>query len=202
MATAPKSGQASAPPKLIFWWRPWLMGLSCWLLLCLVVPAAQAQTSPKPAGKPKAPKESEAAPLSAKKLEEALQLLLKATTDSAQNQQRRQFRPTEIEGLVMDQTITKVGHDFYDEFFTKWEAPPDIGDFTIVIREKPARGTSTLISVEVNESELLELPLQPKAEAIEEMAAYALEVAGGFLLQARNESKQLERGGRVPLEVF
>lgn len=200
MATAPKSGQTNLPPKPIFWWRPWLMGLSCWLLLCLLAPAAQAQT--KPAATPKPPKESEAAPLSAKKLEEALQLLLKATADSAQSRQRRQFRPTEIEGLVMDQTITKVGHDFYDEFFTKWEAPADIGDFTIIIREKPARGTSTLVSVEVNDNELLELPLQPKAEAIEEMAAYALEVASNFLVQSRNESRQLERGGRVPLEVF
>ncbi|WP_188558270.1 CsgE family curli-type amyloid fiber assembly protein [Hymenobacter glacieicola] len=188
-------------PAPIFWWRPWVMGLSCWLL-CLLSAQTRAQAPAKAGAKPKVPKESEAAPLSAKKLEEALQLLLKATSDSAQNRQRRQFRPTEIEGLVMDQTITKVGHDFYDEFFTKWEAPAEIGDYTIVIREKPARGTSTLISVEVNDNELVELPLQPKAEAIEEMAAYALEVAAGFLQQTRNESRQLERGGRAAVEVF
>ncbi|WP_167856691.1 CsgE family curli-type amyloid fiber assembly protein [Hymenobacter aquaticus] len=141
----------------------------------------------------------------AKKLEEALQLLLKATArDSSQvANQRRRFRPTEIEGLVMDQTITKVGHDFYDAFYGMWEAPAEVGDYTIIIHEKPARGTSTLVSVEVNENELLELPLQPKAEVIEETAQYAFEVATNFLVQSRNDSKHLElQGGRQPREVF
>lgn len=179
-----------------------MIALSCWACFCLLSASATAQTK-KPAAKPNVQKESEGAPLSAKKLEEALQLLLKATSDSSQNRQRRQFRPTEIEGLVMDQTITKVGHDFYDEFFTKWEAPADFGDYTIVIREKPARGTSTLISVEVNDSELLELPLQPRAEVIEEMAAYALDAAAGFLQQARSQSNQLEKAADDPgTEVF
>ncbi|WP_167856231.1 CsgE family curli-type amyloid fiber assembly protein [Hymenobacter metallicola] len=187
---------------MVLWWRPWMMGLGCWLLL-FVSSVSYAQQVP--ASKPQVQKESEAAPLPAKKLEEALQLLLKVTTkDSSQvNNQRRRFRPTEIEGLVMDQTITKVGHDFYDAFYSIWEVPAEVGDYTIIIHEKPARGTSTLISVEVNENELLELPLQPKAEVIEETAAYAFEVATNFLVQLRNDSKHLEQqGGRHPLEVF
>ncbi|RPD47785.1 hypothetical protein DNI29_10100 [Hymenobacter sediminis] len=202
MATTPKPPPPRQSPKPIFWWRPWMMALGCWAFFCLLSAAASAQGT-KPAAKPKVQKESEGAPLPAKKLEEALQLLLKATSDSSQNRQRRQFRPTEIEGLVMDQTITKVGHDFYDEFFTKWDPPADMGDYTIVIREKPARGTSTLISVEVNDNELLELPLQPRAEVIEEMAAYALDAAVGFLQQARSQSNQLEKAADDPgTEVF
>lgn len=202
MAATPKPQPPRQSPKPILWWRPWMIALSCWAGFFLVSATATAQVR-KPVVKPKVQKESEGAPLSAKKLEEALQLLLKATSDSSQNRQRRQFRPTEIEGLVMDQTITKVGHDFYDEFFTKWEPPAEFGDYTIVIREKPARGTSTLISVEVNDNELLELPLQPRAEVIEEMAAYALDVAAGFLQQARNQSSQLEKAADDPgTEVF
>ncbi|WP_159437423.1 CsgE family curli-type amyloid fiber assembly protein [Hymenobacter daecheongensis] len=187
-------------PVLVLWWRPWMMGLGCLLLLLLAAAPGRAQqagrkpTSAKEAA-PKPEKESEASPLPAKKLEEALQLLIKATRDTTQNGQRRRFRPTEIEGLVMDQTITKVGHDFYDVFYSQWEAPPGVGDFTIIIREKPARGTSTLISVEVNENELLELPLQPKAEIIEETATYAIGVATDFLASSRNVGQQLERGG-------
>ncbi|UOQ71670.1 curli production assembly/transport protein CsgE [Hymenobacter cellulosilyticus] len=195
-----------APPQalLALWWRPWMMGLGCWLLMVVATSAAQAQQASPPAA-PKVAKEAEAAPLPAKKLEEALQLLLKATKkDSSQvATQRRRFRPTEIEGLVMDQTITKVGHDFYDAFYSIWEAPADAGDFTILIQEKPARGTSTLISVTVNDSELLELPLQPKPEVIEETASYAFEVTTQFLLQARNDSRLLEQNGnRQPAEVF
>lgn len=156
---------------------------------------------------PKAPaktdKESSSSPLPAKKLEEALQLLLKATSDSSQNnRQRRQFRPTEIEGLVLDQTISKLGHDFYDQFYSRWEVPAGIGDYTIALKEKPGRGINVLVAVEVNENELLELPIQPKAEIIEDLANYALETVTNYLLQAQNESQQLERGGRQPLEVF
>jgi curli production assembly/transport component CsgE len=210
MSTRASTSKNAAPtiaptPHVLMalWWRPWMMGLGCWLVLVLAAGNSHAQQAP--ATKPKVQKETEAAPLPAKKLEEALQLLLKATAkDSSQvaNQHRR-FRPTEIEGLVMDQTITKVGHDFYDAFYSIWEAPAEAGDFTIIIHEKPARGTSTLISVEVNESELLELPLQPKAEVIEETASYAFEVATDFLIRARNDSRVLEqRGNKQPTEVF
>ncbi|GAA4013011.1 hypothetical protein GCM10022408_27330 [Hymenobacter fastidiosus] len=140
----------------------------------------------------------------AKKLEEALQLLLKATVqDSAKlNSQRRRFRPTEIEGLVVDQTITKVGHDFYDAFFALWEAPADAGDFTVTIREKPARGINILVSVEVNDNELLELPLQSKAEVIEETAAYAVGVAIEYVTNSRNVSQQLETGDQTGSGIF
>jgi curli production assembly/transport component CsgE len=170
------------------------------LLLMACLTDSSAQRLPA-----KAPTKTEAlsSPLPAKKLEEALQLLLKATGDSTHvSEQRRQFKPTEIDGLVLDQTISKVGHDFYDQFYSKWEVPQGIGDYTINIREKPGRATSILISVEVNDNELLELPIQPKAEIIEDIANYALETVTNFLLQAQNQSQQLERGGRQPLEVF
>ena len=192
------------PVSYYLWWRPWALGVSG-VLLCLLSLGAAAQVTPSkplPAAKPAVAKESEAAPLPPKKLEEALQMLLQVVSDSSAGQERRQFKATEIDGLVMDQTISKFGHDFYDEFYTHWEVPPGVTDFTIVVHEKPARGTSTLISLEVNDNELLEMPLQPKAEVVEELAAYALAVAQNFLIQARDESHQLERGGRVPPEVF
>ncbi|MBT9393802.1 curli production assembly/transport protein CsgE [Hymenobacter sp. NST-14] len=209
-ATSTSSSEKPARPVVYYlWWRPWALGVSCLMLVLLSLSAAAQVTPPKPPPKPPlkpappaATKESEAVPLPPKKLEEALRLLLQAVGDSSAGQERRQFKATEIDGLVMDQTISKFGHDFYDEFYTHWEVPPGVTDFTIVVREKPARGTSTLISLEVNDNELLELPLQPKAEVVEELAAYALSVAQEFLARARDESRQLERGGRVPPEVF
>ena len=200
---------APARPVLLLWWRPWMMGLSCLLLLLLAGRGTVAQQKvPVPAKVPvpvvRPEKEADTSPLPAKKLEEALQLLLKATVkdSAAQNSQRRPFRPTEIEGLVVDQTITKVGHDFYDVFFTSWEAPANAGDFTITIREKPARGTNILISVDVNDNELLELPLQPKQEVIEETAAYAVSVASEYITDARNVSQQLETGDQNGSGIF
>jgi curli production assembly/transport component CsgE len=219
MAIPPKPAPvpvAPAPPLVVLWWRPWIMGLGCLLLLVLTSAGASAQQKGPAPAKPTKPqvsiappaarpeRESETAPLPAKKLEEALQLLLRATAkdSAAQNSRQRPFRPTEIEGLVVDQTITKVGHDFYDAFFTLWEAPANAGDFTIIIREKPARGTNILISVEVNDNELLELPLQPKAEVIEETAVYAVGTAGEYIINSRNISQQLEAGDQAGSGIF
>ena len=204
------------PVVALLWWRPWTMGLGCLLLLLAAGPGiaqqkaapasrpAREAATPAPAPKPQPQREADTAPLSAKKLEEALQLLMRSTTrdSAAQNSQRRRFRPTEIEGLVVDQTITKVGHDFYDQFFTNWEAPANSGDFTITIREKPARGTNILVSVEVNDNELLELPLQPKPEVIEETAAYAISVAAEYITSASNVSQQLEDGDQAGSGIF
>jgi curli production assembly/transport component CsgE len=139
-------------------------------------------------------RESKSAPLPAKKLEEALRLLLQATSDSAAVP--RQQRTTEIEGLIVDQTITKLGHDFYDLFYTRWEAPPKITEFTITLEERPGRGTNTLISMVVNDIPLMEMPLQPKYELLEEGVNEALNIAAGFLIESQNTSRQLEREDR------
>lgn len=214
MATLPKS--LSTPkkpaPRPVLWWHPWIIGLSCLLAGLLVAGPARAQATRRPPVREnnKSPlsnqapvKEKEVTPLSPKKLEEALRLLLNATgKDSAQAPQPS-FRPTEIDGLVIDQTVSKVGHDFYDVFLANWEPPEGLSDFTVVLREKPGRSNSILVSVEVNENELLELPLQPKYEAIEEAAFYSLAVATEFLINSRNVSNQLEKTADDPgTEVF
>ena len=189
------------------WCRISISGLLCLVAVLLQSGTAAAQGERRvPAREDnqeqqQAPvRESKAAPLPANKLEEALRMLLKATSDSTATQQQR--RTLEIEGLIVDQTISKVGHDFYDIFYTQFEAPPGIGDYVITITEKPGRGTSTLISLNVNENDLLEMPLQPKLEYVEAVAADAINAAIGFLQESRSVSRQLEKGGRQPLETF
>ncbi|WP_210116199.1 CsgE family curli-type amyloid fiber assembly protein [Hymenobacter fodinae] len=145
-------------------------------------------------------RESKAAPLPAKKLEEALRLLLQATSDSAQAP--RQQRAMEIDGLIVDQTISKVGHDFYDLFYTQFEAPTGTDEYVVTLVEKPSRGTATLITVSVNENDLLEMPLQPKADYIEAAVADAIGVVLAYLQEASSVSRQLEKGAKQPLEIF
>ncbi len=133
-------------------------------------------------------------------MEEALRLLLRADS-VATMRQRAQMGP-ESSGLVVDQTITKIGHDFYDQFYSRFEAPAGENDFTITISEKPSRGNNAIVTLTVNSEELMELPLQAKYDAVEEAAIYAVEVAGGFLQQARNLSQQLERGNKQARETY
>ena len=138
--------------------------------------------------------------LSTQKMEEALRLLLRA--DSVDSQRKRLQSGPESSGLVVDQTITKIGHDFYDQFYSRWEAPAGDEDFIILISEKPSRGNNAIVTVTVNEEEILELPLQARYDFIEETAQQAIEYASAFLQQARNLSQQLERGNKQALETY
>lgn len=140
------------------------------------------------------------APLAPAKLEEALRMLLKA--DSAGILHSRQEGGLESQGLVLDQAITKLGHDFYDQFFGTFEAPRGAADYTIVIAEKPGRGNSNLVILTVNDADLLELPLPTRADQMQEVVAAAVETAQGFLLEALNDSRQLESGHLAPPERF
>lgn len=140
------------------------------------------------------------AQLSPQKMEEALRMLLRA--DSVDSRRQRLQSGPESSGLVVDQSITKIGRDFYDQFYSRWEAPAGDDDFIIIISEKPSRGNNAIVTVTVNDEEILELPLQAKYDLIEETAQQAIEYATAFLQQARNLSQQLERGNKQALETY
>jgi curli production assembly/transport component CsgE len=132
-------------------------------------------------------------PLSTKQMEEALRLLLRA--DSVQ--QARVVQPgmeADAEGFVLDQTISKPGRDFYELFYGTFQSTitPGLGEYTIVLTEKPLRGNSSFISMSVNDSELLEMPLPTRTEQLEAAVASAVETARDFLAEQQATSTQME----------
>lgn len=178
--------------------RLWIMA---GLLAGLTGNAGWAQTVGRPL-RDKSPTKlpTAAAPLAPQKMEEALRMLLRA--DSIDSQRQRAKLGPESSGLIVDQTITKIGHDFYDQFFSHWEPPPGNDDFTITINERPSRGNNAIVALTVNDSELLEFPLQAKYDLIAEAAQQAIEIASGFLREAQNLSRQLEKGNKQALETY
>ncbi|GAB3732716.1 hypothetical protein GCM10027594_14570 [Hymenobacter agri] len=154
--------------------------------------AVPAAPTPAPTGQPTT--------LAPAKLEEALRLLLKA--DSIASVQNRKLGGAESQGLVLDQAVTKLGHDFYDQFYSTFEAPMGVIDYNIIIAERPARANSALVVLTVNDTELMELPLPTRADQMEETVSAAVEAAQGFLQDALNTSRQLESGHRLPPEQY
>lgn len=77
--------------------------------------------------------------------------------------------------LVMDETQTRLGGDFYDAFYSQWEAPASALNFTITIEEHPtqSRGRGTRIVVRVDEEVSFQAQLQPRQEFINQAAEYA-----------------------------
>jgi hypothetical protein len=107
----------------------------------------------------------------------------------------------EIDGLVIDNTVTKIGKDFYDVFYNNWEAPPDARNFTIVIKELPFRGQNAQVEISINGNIVFEQFIQPRYDAIEEMANYAVAVSYEFIVDDHLR-QQLEADGKKQIEQF
>ncbi len=97
----------------------------------------------------------------------------------------------EIDGLIVKDTRTKHGGDFYDHFYRNWEAPPNARNFTITIRELPYRLNMTMIIVRINDNEIFSSALQPRKDIVISLADYALTRAEEFLVNYEDIMKQL-----------
>ena len=87
----------------------------------------------------------------------------------------------EIDGMVHDDTRSKVGRDFYSVFYTYWQSPPNAQNFTISVEEQPSPNLGTTIFVTVNHTETFRMRLQPRYEMIEEAGKYAVRQTYAYL---------------------
>lgn len=84
----------------------------------------------------------------------------------------------EIQGLILDETHSKLAQDFYELFFNNWSSvEEDIKtNFTITFREQPnIIGIGSRVMVELNGEEVLQLNLQPRREVLETLALQLVE---------------------------
>ncbi|HEY6907214.1 MAG TPA: CsgE family curli-type amyloid fiber assembly protein [Ignavibacteriaceae bacterium] len=108
-----------------------------------------------------------------------------------ENISQNTVKDIEVEGLIVDQTQTKIGHDFYDLFFANWQPPENQGDYTIVISEKPFPQSGTQIIIKINDNEIFQQILQPRSDAIEAVAQYGVEICGSYIQNYEAIQKQL-----------
>lgn len=80
----------------------------------------------------------------------------------------------EIDGLVVDETQTKLARDFYAEFFSFWQAPNGAFNYTVVVQEQPLPNVGTRVLVRVNDEIAFQTQLQPRSEVVQEAARQAV----------------------------
>jgi Curli assembly protein CsgE. len=89
----------------------------------------------------------------------------------------------EIQGsLIIDQTKTRNGREFYDLFNQNLDLPDIKTSYRIVIEEKPSLAEITVITVIVNDIEVYSEYLQPKLDLIEQMVANATDLTSQFII--------------------
>jgi len=87
-----------------------------------------------------------------------------------------------ISGMVIDETRSKIGRDFYDVFYQNWTAPEEVSGFTITISEQPAPGLGTIVSVKANDTETFRYRLQPRYDIIKQAGQYAVRLTQNYLI--------------------
>ncbi|WP_373514706.1 CsgE family curli-type amyloid fiber assembly protein [Persicitalea sp.] len=109
--------------------------------------------------------------------------------------------------FLLDETRTKNGRDFYEYVYQRWltiqsdttlispTAFADIGEeLTVSIDEQPVPGgigTSTIVSVSVNDVMIYQQFLQPRLGVVEEMAGDAANMLTQYIQYFQEYQKQL-----------
>ncbi len=97
----------------------------------------------------------------------------------------------DIPSLIIDETMTKIGKDFFDLFFANWQEPFGIQEYQITISEKALPRLGTLITVKVNDLQAFRRFLKPRYEEIETAAITAVQMVQQVLLNYEKIQKDL-----------
>lgn len=89
----------------------------------------------------------------------------------------------EFGGMVIDETQSKIGRDFYDTFYRYWAAPRGINNFVITITEQPLPTLGTMVFIEINDTPVFRNRLQPRYDYIQEVGKSAVVVCYRWLAQ-------------------
>lgn len=98
-----------------------------------------------------------------------------------------------INGLIIENTLTKSGRDFYRYFYSDYYNRGIISAKNITIDETPGRGRTTRISVKVGEDLVWQFFSQPRKEFLKKMATTALDRAIAHLQRLQQQNQQITR---------
>lgn len=90
----------------------------------------------------------------------------------------------EVDGLVLDRTLTRLGHDFFREYVALLGVEDGVPGFTLTIREKVSAQWGSVIAVEANDQMVFQSPLRPRGERVGEIAEKAVRATADFLVHS------------------
>lgn len=79
----------------------------------------------------------------------------------------------ELDGLLVDHTITRMGHDFYRDFSAYWMLNFSGADYNLSLHERPSARWGSLVWVEYRSQQVYRSFLRPNTAGIQDMAELA-----------------------------
>ncbi len=118
-----------------------------------------------------------------KNLTKAPLQLERAKSDSLS---KRNFLPKrvsqqEIDGLVLNNTLTREGYDFYVMFTHYWNPPANAVNFQIIVKEYTRAGRNTGLAISLNDKELVYRVVTPSYNALNGLASAAANYLSTYL---------------------
>lgn len=87
----------------------------------------------------------------------------------------------ELNGMVLDETRSKTGRDFYELFYSRWIAMDKGSSATIQVSERFYPGSGSVISIEIDGSESFSFRLRPGNDMIHQSVNSALSRISEYL---------------------
>lgn len=87
---------------------------------------------------------------------------------------------SELKGLTIDETKSKVGKDFYDLFYMQYSQLPDKPNSAVTISEIPVRGTSGQINIEIDDKVVYSFVTNPSEDYLKEQLTNSLKYIREF----------------------
>ncbi len=122
---------------------------------------------------------------------EAFRQAFEAVLEEQNNQKSSdEFTAFELNGMVLDETRSKTGRDFYEMFYSRWIAMDKGSTATIQVSERFYPGSGSVISIEIDGSESFSFRLRPGSDMISQSVDSALNRIGEYL-NVENENQTI-----------
>jgi hypothetical protein len=98
-----------------------------------------------------------------------------------------------LRGMVIENTKTKAGGDFYDLFYSAYLSQNINGKKIVKVEEKLAIGNNTQIQVVVGDDVVMEFIMNPRNQYLKTMAEQAIYRVNFYFQRLRNQKNQVIR---------
>jgi hypothetical protein len=99
----------------------------------------------------------------------------------------------EITGIILDNTKTKIGKDFYDIFFLKYNSEAINGNQMVQIEEQVNIGRTTILKITIDNQLIIEFIANPNEEFLIEKAEEAILITKKYFLDLEKIKNRIEQ---------
>lgn len=97
----------------------------------------------------------------------------------------------ELKGIVVEETKTKPGRDFYEFFYTSYNLNQINGNKVVGVFEKLSFGRSTIIQVKIEDNIVHEFIGKPDVEYLEQMSKIAIRKVYKYFKDLKKQKKDI-----------